>query len=173
MNNSYLKCPSCGHTMTVNRQRTGRASKRIGNQFELKIAKLLSKLTGMRWKRCPASGAWIIPGDIWCVDLTTQPFLLECKHREDITLDKVLSNPSSVEQWLGVDTAFIFSSKGKPWVILHELHKPEDFHFMGCLSFRRGPAHTHLLSRTKYYLTSVEEFAKILPQKEKEVPGEK
>ncbi len=93
MKKRYFKCPDCGNMMTVDKSVTGKKAKAAGNYFERKVAKFFEKHTGLRWKKTPASGAFTIPGDIFCLDLTSQPFVVECKNREEIKLKSIFLNP--------------------------------------------------------------------------------
>ena len=92
----YLKCPKCNETLKVNREATGKRNKQRGSEYERRVAKLLTKLTGHRWNRTPLSGASVIAGDVYCLD-KQYPFTIECKARGDITLFKIFSNPNTLE----------------------------------------------------------------------------
>ncbi len=93
MQKQYLECPNCGTKMKCDRRATGKAAKVHGGGFEHKVAKALSRLTGLRWKKTPASGGMHIAGDVFCIDFIENPYI-ECKNREDITLGKIFKNPN-------------------------------------------------------------------------------
>ena len=82
----------------------GRRSRRKGQRFERKIAKVLTKATGLTWRRTPASGGMEWKGDVICTDLAPhqQPFIVECKDR-GIRFDaEYINNYPTLEKWIDV-----------------------------------------------------------------------
>ena len=72
-------------------------SKVKGNKNELKVAKAISKWTGVEFRRTPMSGAIHVPlhwlaGDIFCTDQSFNfPFAVEAKHYHKLTDGKMIT----------------------------------------------------------------------------------
>jgi Holliday junction resolvase len=83
----------------------GKMSKNKGAGYELKIAKLLSPWWGGGFSRVPASGGlhWgsdqRVAGDIIAPQGLDFPFVIECKKREEWTMDHVLLNIGQPRDW--------------------------------------------------------------------------
>lgn len=131
MKKQYLKCPECGARMSIDREATGRASKRHGSYLEHRVAKHLTKATGFIFKKTPASGGMHLAGDIFCIDHEMQVKLIgvlgeiECKNREDITAGKILKDPEFLleadkgEPLISPKKVAIFNNGGQLMVIIH------------------------------------------------------
>jgi hypothetical protein len=80
-------------------------SKKKGSEYELKIAKTLSKWWGEEFHRTPMSGGlhWKqdnrVAGDIVTPPDSLYPFTTECKKREEWSLEQVLKGTGNVEKW--------------------------------------------------------------------------
>lgn len=94
MKKRYYKCPDCGKKMSIDKKATGKACKRSGRGYEGRTAKKLDKMTGLPFKATPRSGGGYIPGDIFILGLTNQPFMIECKYRDEITMARIFKNPA-------------------------------------------------------------------------------
>lgn len=81
------------------------ASKKKGDSFERKTAKLLGDWWGYKFSRTPLSGgaSWLADnnavGDIVTPPEANFPLVIECKHREGWTLDNVLLNNREPHTW--------------------------------------------------------------------------
>jgi hypothetical protein len=125
MKYKYLKCPDCGTEMRSNPVKTGQAAKRKGNGYEHRVAKFISNLTKLRWKKTPRSGGLHIAGDVFCLDFPTQPFAIECKDRERIDLSKIFKNPNSTltdrktgEPLVSEEQIMVFNNHGQHLMIV-------------------------------------------------------
>lgn len=80
-------------------------SKNKGNNFERKVAKLLSEWWGVQFHRTPLSGGirWgqdnRVVGDIVVPQDCVFPFTIECKKREGWTLDNLLRGTGEIKEW--------------------------------------------------------------------------
>lgn len=89
----------------TNYSAVGRRSKTKGSSYELKTAKALSQWWGFTFNRTPASGGlhWgasnNVAGDIVTPIEADFPFVIECKKREDWTIDNVLLNNKDIKNW--------------------------------------------------------------------------
>lgn len=131
MKKQYLKCPECGARMSIDREATGRASKRHGSYLEHRVAKHLTKATGFIFKKTPASGGMHLAGDIFCIDHEMQVQLIknlgeiECKNREDITAGRILKDPEFLLEadkggpLISSKKVAIFNNGGQLMVIAH------------------------------------------------------
>lgn len=107
-------------------------SKKKGNRFELKIAKYLSKQTGVKWARVPTSGATFTSqgmpqyrGDITCSDTTYDDYVIECKHyRAAVTLQDLVSPKSKLWNWVN---QLIKESEGKIGLLFFRGNYGKDF----------------------------------------------
>jgi len=82
----------------------GKRSKRRGNRYERRVAKLLLKFTGVNFRRVPTSGGFnklgsiiredLFRGDLVCDDSNFQ-FCIEAKSRKNFTFTQVLKNPDT------------------------------------------------------------------------------
>ena len=83
----------------------GRKSKNKGSAYELKIAKLMSLWWQEDFHRVPASGGlhWgadsRVAGDIVPPQDLDFPFVIECKKREEWTMDHILLDISQPKEW--------------------------------------------------------------------------
>lgn len=80
-------------------------SKKKGDKFERKIAKILGDWWGVKFNRTPQSGgaSWASSnnavGDILPPAHAGFPLVIECKHREEWTMDNVLLNNREPHTW--------------------------------------------------------------------------
>lgn len=80
-------------------------SKKKGDTFERKIAKTLGDWWGYKFSRTPLSGgaSWLADnnavGDIVTPPQAGFPLVIECKHREEWTLDNVFLNNREPHTW--------------------------------------------------------------------------
>jgi hypothetical protein len=83
----------------------GRRSKRKGKKYESRVASILSKFTGVNFRRVPMSGGFnkfggvvvaehVFSGDVLC-DNKSFLYSVEAKNREDVSLTALLKNPES------------------------------------------------------------------------------
>lgn len=107
------------------RSKKGRASKRKGAEFELSVAKILTKWWGETFKRTPLSGGWakgVVCGDVLSLDEnSTFPFSVECKRDESFSLYQLLKYPATgpLKKWWY--QAWSESKEGKiPLLIIKE-----------------------------------------------------
>lgn len=83
----------------------GKRSKDKGRSFENDVAKLLTKWSGLTWRRVPQSGGWnkrVVTGDVFCEDEYTSvpgrkvelfiPFSWECKKQEGWSFTQLFSD---------------------------------------------------------------------------------
>jgi hypothetical protein len=83
----------------------GKKSKTKGAGYELKVAKFLSSWWGGNFSRVPASGGlhWgsdqRVAGDIVPPPEADFPFVIECKKREEWTMDHVLLDIGQPKDW--------------------------------------------------------------------------
>jgi hypothetical protein len=83
----------------------GKKSKTKGAGYELKIAKFLSSWWGGNFSRVPASGGlhWgsdqRVAGDIVPPPEADFPFVIECKKREEWTMDHILLDIGQPKEW--------------------------------------------------------------------------
>lgn len=91
----------------TNYSAVGKKSKRKGASFELETAKLLGKWWGFDFHRVPASGGlhWKgsnnVVGDIVAPLEADFPFVVECKKREEWTLENLFLNNKDIKNWWG------------------------------------------------------------------------
>jgi len=85
-------------------QRLGKRSRRKGHDYERKICKFLSDITGVKFRRAPRSGAMIrdgmINGTFLSGDLLSEKnfvFSIECKNRKKISLCGAIKNQQHSE----------------------------------------------------------------------------
>ena len=104
-------------------KKIGKANKKKGSNYERKIANIMSKYTGQRWKRTPYSGAGHISGDVFCLDFEF-PYVIELKNRRDLSLLKVFKNPQIVAKYLEDNTILVFNDSGTD-IILVPFEPPE------------------------------------------------
>jgi hypothetical protein len=98
--------------MTVDRSKTGKKAKEVGNYFERRVAKKLHLLTKYRSRKTPKSGGHEIPGDVYFPDLLYQPCIIECKNRENITLARIFKDPSIAEEYIAHEQIYIWNESG-------------------------------------------------------------
>lgn len=91
--------------MTIDRSKVGRKSKRKGKKYESRVASILTKFTGAKFRRVPSSGGFnktggrvileqVFSGDVLCEDRLFG-FNVEAKNRKDISLTALLKNPKT------------------------------------------------------------------------------
>jgi len=80
-------------------------SKQKGNTFERKIAKVLGDWWGFKFSRTPQSGGshWLADnnavGDIVAPPQANFPLVIECKHRENWTIENIMLNNKDPHTW--------------------------------------------------------------------------
>lgn len=83
----------------------GKKSRNKGGRFERETAKILSKWWGHEFHRVPASGGlhWgasnNVAGDIVVPLEANFPFVIECKNREDWTIENLFLNNKELKNW--------------------------------------------------------------------------
>lgn len=69
-------------------------SKQKGNNFERKVAKILTEKLGMEFNRTPSSGGlrWASDNNVYGDIVTPDdfPFIIECKNRENWSFDQLM-----------------------------------------------------------------------------------
>jgi len=83
--------------------KVGRKSKRKGSSFERKMAKIISLWYGEEVIRTPASGGMrsITRSDLTARNPDHFPFIIECKHREDINFESIIKSPKAIiDYWI-------------------------------------------------------------------------
>lgn len=94
-----------GVTELVDYSKVGRHSKTKGSNYELAIAKILTAWWGAPFHRVPASGGlhWNasmnVSGDIITIPEAGFPFVVECKKREEWTLENAFLNNKEIKLW--------------------------------------------------------------------------
>lgn len=119
--------------------KVGRKSKSKGSRFERKMAKLFSDWYGEELIRVPASGGM---RSLTRSDLSTRnpdffPFVIECKHREDINFESIIKSPkviidywielkekANIEYWKYSESNGVFKSPKNPILILTKNYCP-------------------------------------------------
>lgn len=105
-----------GMEMSVDRKKLGKTNRRKGINYERKVARNMTKYTGDKWNRAPYSGASYIEGDI--VRLNKEfPYVIECKNRKDITLDKIFRRPELLTPYISDSQILIFNNRGQSLVV--------------------------------------------------------
>lgn len=88
-------------------QAVGKRSRNKGAEFERQTAKVLSKWWGFDFHRVPASGGlhWgssnNVAGDIVVPPEAGFPFVVECKKREEWTIENLFLNNKDIKNWWG------------------------------------------------------------------------
>lgn len=165
-------------------------SKQKGNNYERKIAKILSQAWGVKLIRTPCSGAmkYFSPGDITPEDQKEYenfPFLLECKNRVGWTLEKFLSSTCDPVTWWEEEEAKQIAAQGDKFyekcmlLIFTKNHDKSYVMFtLSSLNSKCGSPrpmfidtengkHIMLLSKKNtYYVYLLDDFLKILDYKE-------
>ena len=89
----------------VNRSAVGKRSKHKGANYERTIAKIMTSWWGAEFTKVPASGGlhWHASmnayGDIITIPEANFPFVVECKKREEWTLDNLFLNNKEIKLW--------------------------------------------------------------------------
>ena len=109
-------------------------SKKKGNRFELKIAKLLTEKTGVKWYRVPLSGAFAtkqgtkdirFKGDIYTDDKYYNNIVIECKATKDrITLEDIYNIKSKLWKWIQQSER---ESNNKQWLLFFKANNGKIF----------------------------------------------
>lgn len=103
----------------VDRAKIGKKARRKGTNYERKVAKELTKITGYNWRRVPYSGASYIPGDVTIVDEGYEfQWVVELKNRKDLNLQKVFKNPLVLKPYFLEADILIFNSNGQSVVVV-------------------------------------------------------
>lgn len=106
----------------MNRTRSdiGRYSREKGTRFERAVARELSKITGMKFRRTPYSGGGHVPGDIMRVD---GPFRLEIetKNRKELKLSRIFKNPLLITEYLHPNKIVIFNEDGHRYCVAADI----------------------------------------------------
>jgi len=71
-------------------------SKKKGNRFELKVAKLFSKAFKRKIRRTPLSGGHEIKSDIYDPNNDNFPYFVECKHHDDFKFNSLITGCSDL-----------------------------------------------------------------------------
>ena len=99
--------------MAEDPSKVGKRSKRKGNTYERRVARLLTDLTDVPFRRVPGSGGFnksgpllegkLFSGDVVCDREYKFKFSIEAKNRQSFSFIKSLSNPSSkgFSNWCG------------------------------------------------------------------------
>lgn len=103
----------------VDYKKQGKANRRKGTEYERKVARKMTELTGMTWRRTPYSGAGHIPGDVMRLP---EPFEyeIELKNRNDVSLLRAFKNPNSLQPYVSDKQILMFNDNGLTLVVMHE-----------------------------------------------------
>ena len=119
--------------------KVGRKSKRKGSRYEREMAKLFSDWYGEELIRVPASGGMrsLTRSDLSCRNPDYFPFVIECKHREDINFESIIKSPkviidywielkekSNIEYWKSSELRGVFKFPKNPILILTKNYCP-------------------------------------------------
>ncbi len=95
-------------------KKIGKKSKRKGSNYERKVARDLTKITGYNWRRVPYSGASYIPGDVTIVEGDIKlGYVVELKNRADLTLSRIFKHPAVLGEYLKEGDILIFNNEGQ------------------------------------------------------------
>lgn len=106
-------------------------SKKKGDGFERKIAKLLSEWWNESFERVPASGGlhWKndqrVYGDIIPPEGSNFPFTVECKNRESWNMDSLFSGSKEIQLWWDQVSGDCEESGKKPMLIFTRNRRPD------------------------------------------------
>lgn len=83
---------------------SGKKSRNKGSGYERKIAKILSKWSGMELRRTPLSGGWAkqnpkVSGDLVNISDNEFPLHVECKNQESFEWEPFLHGNGSLKGW--------------------------------------------------------------------------
>lgn len=93
------------------RSKIARRNKQRGSEEERRLAKRLSKATGLRFERQVLSGAdKRHRGDIVCAD--AESVVIECKYRRQLVEKSVRSGHSAIDEFLSADTILLLVTGG-------------------------------------------------------------
>lgn len=116
----------------TDRSAVGRKSKNKGSNYELTIAKILTKWWGAPFHRVPASGGlhWSssmnVAGDIVTIPEAGFPFVVECKKREEWTLENAFLNNKDIKSWWA-QVVGDARETGKIPILIFSRNRAEDF----------------------------------------------
>jgi len=106
-----------------------------GKNFEIRIAKICSKLTNVVWKRVPMSGAFSTInksednrffGDIFTEAPEYKNIVIECKKtKEPITLADFINQNSRLSEWLRQTEK---ESKNLDWILVFSWNNSKIFY---------------------------------------------
>ncbi len=105
--------------MTVDRKKLGKANRLKGTNYERKVARKMTELTGQNWRRTPYSGAGHIPGDVMRLP-DPFPYEIELKNRNDVSLLRAFKNPNSLQPYVSDKQILMFNDNGLTLVVIHE-----------------------------------------------------
>ena len=81
-------------------------SRQKGKKFEEKIVEKLNKLTGLKWKTTPGSGAYAtrtgdikLAGDIFCTSKESE-YVWECKKYKEVNIEELLTKTKNMHKWV-------------------------------------------------------------------------
>lgn len=103
-------------------------AKRKGNSFENEIAKFLTKATGVKFSRVPASGAFgtinrstdsRFFGDVFTEDERFNDIVVECKSYKDFNFREIFSKNSKLYKWI---KQCKLESRDKKWVLFFKIN---------------------------------------------------
>lgn len=107
----------------------GGGSRNKGNIFELVIAKYLSNLTGSKFNRVPASGAFgtknklknnIFLGDVFTEDIRFCDVVIECKSYSTLSFSDLFNKGSKFYKWIAQSKR---EAKDKKWLLFIKLNR--------------------------------------------------
>lgn len=106
-------------------------SRNKGSEYERKVAKSLSKWWGEPFQRTPMSGGlhWKndnrVAGDIVTPNDSKFPFTIECKKRENWTIEQLIKETGDIEKWWGQVLNDCERSRMKPMLIFSKNFAPD------------------------------------------------
>lgn len=101
----------------------GKKSRNKGGRFERQMAKELTEWWGYEFNRVPASGGlhWAssnnVAGDIVVPSDANFPFVIECKNREDWTIENLFLNNKEIKNWWAQVVGDAKETKNTPLLI--------------------------------------------------------
>ena len=98
-------------------QQAGAMARRKGNKFQNEVAKMLTKAWGVPILWTPMSGGLSIRGDLMVGGNPPKHALtvnIECKHRQDVTLRRVLLDPTRIP--VEPEQVVFFKDDGVTWM---------------------------------------------------------
>ena len=148
----------------------GKMSKAKGSTYERHIAKKLGAWWGEEFQRTPASGGlrWKqdnrVCGDIVTPPGSTFPWVVECKKRENWTMDSLLNGSAEVSKWWkqvtddaersGLEPMLIFTRNRQPDYVAFESRSLQRFYIPETVIF-------HQINGDKVYIMRLDNLIEL------------